>query len=144
MALIQERNFIPYTCKVFLFCNGFDFPKRIDDSYSLKFKVIPNSFNGQLCIYGYTTADNPQAGICVSITSSSIQINDGSGTQTFNVGESYGLEVGFVNLFNGNTVYVFVKVNGKFVVWELVEAYQKTPGKRAIASKNINDEIDLW
>jgi len=114
-----------------------------EDSYSLKFNVTPESFSGQLCIYGYTSETKPQSGICVNLTSTIVRINNSSGTQSFNAGAKYEVEVGFVKLFNGNTVYVFVKVNGKLVAWELVETYGKTAGNVSIVSKKAQDSFTL-
>lgn len=114
-----------------------------EESYSLKFNVKPDVFGGSLCIYGYTSEDNPRSGICVTITSTSVRIYSASGTQTMNTEQAYEVEVGFVNLFNGNTVYVFVKVNGNILAWELVEAYGKTAGNVAIVSQRNQDSFTL-
>ena len=114
-----------------------------EESYSLKFNVKPNVFGGSLCVYGYTSEENPTSGICVTITSTGIRIYSASGTQTMNAGQDYQVEVGFVNLFNGNTVYVFVKVNGNILAWELVETYGKTAGNVAIVSQRNQDSFTL-
>ena len=113
------------------------------NSYSLKFKVTPEVFSGQLCVYGFLTEDAPRAGLCVTFTSTSVQINSVSAKQNFALGCEYDVEVGFVQLFNGNTVYVFVKVNGNLVTWELVEAYGKTAGNIAVVSKKSSDSFVL-
>lgn len=114
-----------------------------EESYSLKFNVKPDVFGGSLCIYGYTSEENHTSGICVTITSTGVRIYSASGTQTMNVGQDYEVEVGFVKLFNGNTVYVFVKVNGKLLAWELVESYGKTAGNVAIVSQRNQDSFTL-
>jgi hypothetical protein len=64
-------------------------------------------------------------------------------TKTLTLGTSYEYEVGFVNLNGGNTTYVFVKINGRLVAWELVDSYGKNPGNLAIISSKNTDSFVL-
>jgi hypothetical protein len=57
--------------------------------------------------------------------------------------KDYDVEIGFVSLYNGNTAYVFVKINGTTVAWELVDTYGKTAGNVAFVSDNANDSFIL-
>ncbi len=114
-----------------------------EESYSFKFNLTPETFKGQLCLYGYTSKSSYQSGIRVSITSKEVKIGSGSGSKTFIMDRAYEFEVGFVKLFNGNTVYTFVKVDGNLVAWELVEAYGKTAGNIAISAQKTQDLFTL-
>ena len=48
---------------------------------------------------------------------------------------------GFV--INGNTVYTFIRIDGKLVAWELVEGYGKIAGNIAIVSTNSSDSFSI-
>lgn len=116
----------------------------IDEScYSITFNLTPTEFNGTLYIFGYTNESEPQSGISVCLIRSSVSINKASGTVEIAIGQASEVEIGFVGLFNGNTVYVFVKVDGKLVAWELVESYGKTVGNIAIVSKTASDSFSI-
>lgn len=112
-----------------------------DDSYSVKFSLTPETFNGDLNFYGYTSASTPTAGIKVCLKSTGITIKNCSEAFNFVSNTTYEVEVGFVSLFNGNTVYVFVKVDGTLTAWELVECYGKTPGNIVIATNSAKDSF---
>ena len=70
-------------------------------------------------------------------------IKRGNVATTVSISNAYEIEVGFVSLFNGNTVYTFVKVNGTCVLWELMEAYQKGSGNIAIVSTGVSDSFTI-
>ena len=71
-------------------------------------------------------------------------ITSGRGTgTTIEIGKTYEVEVGFVSLFNGNTVYTFIKIDDKLVAWELVESYGKTAGNIAIVSTGTGDSFTI-
>ena len=112
-------------------------------SYSIQFSLTPAAFAGQLWVYGYASESSPTSGIGVCLTSSGVTIKNGKGTVALNAGQTYEIEVGFVALFNGNTVYTFVKVNGTVVAWEFIESYHKTAGNIAIVSKNASDSFTI-
>ena len=82
-----------------------------------------------------TTAENP------TVTFENITIKNCSEAFNFVSNTTYEVEVGFVSLFNGNTVYVFVKVDGTLTAWELVECYGKTPGNIVIATNSAKDSF---
>ena len=75
----------------------------------------------------------------VSITA----FNGAYATYSFKNDQTYEIEVGFVKLFNGNTVYTFLKVNGKLLTWALVEAYGKTAGNIVIQSSSEKNAFVL-
>jgi hypothetical protein len=112
-------------------------------SYSIQFSLTPAAFAGQLWVYGYASESSPTSGIGVCLTSSGVTIKNGKGTVALSAGQTYEIEVGFVALFNGNTVYTFVKVNGTVVAWEFIESYHKTAGNIAIVSKNTSDSFTI-
>lgn len=104
---------------------------------------MPVEFKGGLWIYGYVDEAAPRKGIGVRLSRSSVMIDSASGTVDLKNGVAYEIEVGFVNLFNGNTVYTFVKINGELVVWELVEAYGKTAGNATLVSTRDGDSFTI-
>ncbi|MBQ3219383.1 MAG: hypothetical protein IJB32_02185, partial [Clostridia bacterium] len=55
----------------------------------------------------------------------------------------YQVEVGFVNLYNENTVYVYVKINGVLIGWEVVESYERPIGNICIALKKGADKVTI-
>ena len=112
-------------------------------SYSIQFSLTPAAFAGQLWVYGYASESSPTSGIGVCLTSLGVTIKNGKGTVALSAGQTYEIEVGFVALFNGNTVYTFVKVNGTVVAWEFIESYHKTAGNIAIVSKNTSDSFTI-
>lgn len=117
---------------------------EIDEScYSLKFSFTPSNFVGTLLIYGFTSESSPTSGIGVRLASTGAVITSGKGSVTIENDQTYEVEVGFVALNNGNTVYTFIKVNGTTVAWELVEAYGKTAGNIAIVSTSGKDSFVL-
>ena len=117
---------------------------EIDEkSYSIKFSLTAEAFNGGLCVFAYTNEKSPQSGICVRITKSLVEIGKASASKTLKVNTTYEVKVGFVSLFNDNTVYTFVEIDGKLVVWELVEVYGKTPGNIVVLSTNYNDSFTI-
>ena len=110
-------------------------------SYSLAFKMNATTFGSTIYIYGSTSESAPTKGIRVKINKSSIRINNCNSSYTFQTGKEYEIEVGFVNLYDGNTSYVFVRVNGNLVAWELVETYGYECGNLAINSINASDSF---
>ena len=116
-----------------------------DESCSVKFSLTPTAFDGTLGIYGFTNKNNPSSGIGVKLTKTGAVITSGRGTGTIalEVGKTYEVEVGFVSLFNGNTVYTFIRIDGKLVAWELVEGYGKIAGNIAIVSTNSSDSFSI-
>ena len=116
-----------------------------DKSCSVKFSLTPTTFDGTLGIYGFTNKNNPTSGIGVKLTKTGATITSGrgTGTTTIETGKTYEVEVGFVSLFNGNTVYTFIKIDDKLVAWELVESYGKTAGNIAIVSTVTGDSFTI-
>lgn len=116
-----------------------------DKSCSVKFSLTPTTFDGTLGIYGFTNKNNPASGIGVKLTKTGATITSGrgTGTTTIETGKTYEVEVGFVSLFNGNTVYTFIKIDGKLIAWELVESYGKTAGNIAIVSTGTGDSFTI-
>jgi hypothetical protein len=116
-----------------------------DESSSVKFSLAPTTFDGTLGIYGFTNKNNPTSGIGVKLTKTGAVITSGrgTGTTTLETGKTYEVEVGFISLFNKNTVYTFIKIDGKLIAWELVESYGKTAGNVAIVSTDSNDSFAI-
>ena len=111
-----------------------------ENTYSLTFNLSPIAFNGKLVIAGYVKDAADNNGIKITITNSQIKINQATANFTFR-SFSYDVEVGFVNLHNGNTIYVFVAIDGELVVWELVETKGREPGNLAISALAEEDSF---
>ena len=114
-----------------------------ENAFSLKFTMNAENFAGKLCVYGFTNEASPTTGVCVTISKTKISISNSSTTKTISLNKDYDVEIGFVSLYNGNTAYVFVKINGTTVAWELVDTYGKTAGNVAIHSDNASDSFTL-
>jgi hypothetical protein len=114
-----------------------------EESYSVKFTLTPETFSGNIRLYAYTDEKSPTSGICITLTKNKVTIGQATATKTLTLGTSYEYEVGFVNLNGGNTTYVFVKINGRLVAWELVDSYGKNPGNLAIVSSKNTDSFVL-
>ena len=112
-----------------------------ENSYTIKLMVEPKTFDGTLYMYGYTDAS--LNGIPISFTSTSVTINRATQEISLDIDTVYEVDIGFVPLYNKNTVYVYVKINGSMVCWELVECYGMTKGNFAIASTNSADSFEL-
>lgn len=122
-----------------------------ESSYSFSFTMNYATLNNGLYIYGYCSKNDPVAGLSISIGKKEVKIdNQKRSTEgytltysnTLNANTNYAVEVGFVNLYNGNTVYVYVKINGTMVGWELAEAYGKPIGSVVMMTEN-NDKITI-
>ncbi len=107
-----------------------------EKSYALSFKLNASTFNDTLTIYGYT--QDGTSGIKITISNSEIKI--GRETVTLPTAllpnTAYDFKIGFASLYDGNTVYAFVMINGTRVCWELVESYGKTVGNLSIATSS--------
>ena len=114
-----------------------------EKSYSVKFTLTPETFSGRIWLYAYANELSPSSGLCVTLWKNKVTIGNATSTISLTMGVSYEFEVGFVNLYGGNTTYVFVKLNGKLVAWELVDSYGKTPGNLAIVSSKNTDSFEL-
>ena len=110
-------------------------------SYSLTFKMNATTFGSTVYIYGLTSESEPTKGIRIKISKKSIKINKCDLDFSFQTNKEYEIEVGFVNLYDGNTTYVFVKVNGVLIAWELVESYGYNYGNLTINPINQNDSF---
>ena len=107
----------------------------------MSFKLNASAFNDTLTVYGYT--QDGTSGIKITITNSEIKIGREKTTLTTALlpNTTYDFKIGFASLYDGNTVYAFVMINGTRVCWELVESYGKTVGNLSIATSN--DSITL-
>ena len=114
-----------------------------ENSYSIKFSLTPETYGGTFGVYAYNSESKPSSGIAVFITRNRVLINSAAISVSVAAGKTHEIEVGFVNLFDGNTVYVFVKIGDKLVAWELIEVYGKTPGNLAFTSTKKTDLFEL-
>jgi hypothetical protein len=95
-----------------------------EESYSVSFSYTPNDVSKELHIIGYTDGADKDNGLTVSLKADSVVFSDFTADYDFESGTTYDIEVGFANLHeNGNTVCAFIKINGKLVGWELLEAF---------------------
>ncbi len=109
-----------------------------DENYSIAFDLTPSNFVAAMIIYLDTTEDAPTKGTSVMLTPTGFMINGTSSTYSWKTGRTYSVEIGYVELYNGNTAYVFVKVNGKVVAWQLVETYDKPDGNCIAFHSNVD------
>ena len=114
-----------------------------ESAFSLKFTMNAEIFAGKLCVYGFTNESDPTSGVCVTITKTQVSINSVTASKTIQLEKDYEVEIGFISLYNGNTGYIFVKINGTMVAWELVDTYGKTAGNFAFIADKTNDSITL-
>ncbi|MBO7345560.1 MAG: hypothetical protein J6U92_06465, partial [Clostridia bacterium] len=111
------------------------------DAYSLSFAFTPNTFNGTLTISGFVGSATSSNGIKVTLNNNKITIGLSSVNYTFINGAMYDVEVGFVNLYNGNTTYAFVIIDGQTVVWEFVETKDRDSGNVLISANSTGDKF---
>jgi hypothetical protein len=109
-----------------------------DESYSITFDLTPSNFVAAMIIYLNTTETSPTSGTSVMLLPTGVAINGTTTSSTFKTGKTYNVEVGYVELYNGNTAYIFVKVNGKMVAWQLVETYGKADGDCVAFCSNVD------
>ena len=116
----------------------------VDESaYSIKFTITPEKFDSNLCIIAYTDQEQTGSSLIVYLNSRTIYLNNTTKTVSLAVGATHEVEVGFVGLNNGNTVYMFIKIDGVLVAWEIVESYGKTPGNILITPTRNTDSFIL-
>ena len=130
---------------------SYQFAKIKKQSYSVSFTMKYSTLERGLDIYGYCM-ENDSDGILVRITKNSVIINnegrssegyDTTYENTIYQNVEYQVEVGFVNLYNENTVYVYVKINGVLIGWEVVESYERPIGNICIALKKGADKVTI-
>ncbi|MBQ7780086.1 MAG: metallophosphoesterase [Clostridia bacterium] len=112
-------------------------------SYSFKFTFTPKYFSGNFHVYGFTDKSDVTSGIGICLNNDGIAIDKYKTSYTFESGKSYEIETGFVSLHNGNTIYVFIKVDSQLVAWELVEAYGKTVGNVALVYDGTDGSVAI-
>ena len=127
------------------------FAKIKKKSYAVSFTMNYTTLERGLYVYGYCST-NVNDGILVWIKKNEVTINNegrsGEGydltyEKTLNSNWSYNVEVGFVNLYDGNTVYVYVKIDGVLVGWELVEAYERPIGNIGVLLAKGVDKLTI-
>ena len=114
-----------------------------DDCYSVRFTLTPHAFDGTLECYGYTTEDRPKYGLRAYFSKTTVRLTNASTAFNFELEKSYAIEMGFIPLYDGNTAYVFLKIDGNLVVWERMEVFDKTSGNFSIASYRATDSFTL-
>ncbi len=130
IAYARGEKYRKYDLKEVL--GGNEFSKIDSDKYSVCFNLTANEIKGGFTVSGYVSEKDKSSGIGVRFTKGEVSISDYKADFEFEAGKSYNVEVGFVGLYNGNTVYVFVKIDSKTVAWELVESFGKTVGNVAL------------
>jgi hypothetical protein len=105
-----------------------------EDKYSISFLFTPKKFDHTFWVCGYANGTDVSNAFKIGLTSSKITITAGKTEAVieFEMETTYHLEIGFMKLYNGNSVYVFVKIDGQMVVWELLEAYNKADGNTLV------------
>ena len=113
-----------------------------EDSFILSFTLTADAFARSLVTYAYTDGNNLGSAIKITVTLSQIRINNASVSYTVSKLTAYKFKIGFVKLYNGNTVYTYVEINGKLIVWEMVEVYGRESGSSVIiAAVGVSDSF---